>query len=1170
MKKLIFLAIVCCYTMHVAAFSPAGEDSIEYRQREYIPQAGVTAAFPLEHASSVDMIMPGGYAETSVSLYTGTPNINIPLHTLHVGNYELPISLNYHSSGIKVSQEASRVGLGWNLQAGGLITRSIRDMDDLKYPLVHPDTALERTAAMNPDIPRDYDCEADIFFYRFGKYSGRFYINKEYGSQDFSTFSHFIIIDLSQNLRISYADGGFHIRTPENILYSFMEEEITQKWWATGLLGGKVKDICGTAQGSNAPQLSSLYSEIPASFSQDNEAVVAWHLSTITLPSGEEINFTYDPLYDSYLSPMFHSRKKVDILNTVYPSGFPPLVNPLPDSRVESTERIETENLHRLPVLRRIQCEAGRLEFVSDTQTRRDIRTYPLSSQADTQKPLKYIRAYNSRGTLVKSYLLKYDYFVGRDSSGGHDGVSDADRYLRNRLKLSQVSQFKYGDSLTYRMIYCETDSLPVKNTMFTDKWGYYAGRAGAECPYDTFVSAGTNYKYIDLREQNGKPSVTYNIHQPMLVEGQEKSLTDTPPFPNPDGSASTWLLTRLQTPLGGQYDYQYEPNTVPGESILVEERTICSNSVSVSENTTMSLANDGTGNFLRLNVTYRGVKRPLIPLQFDNFGLLVMNPEIYGNNGYVEPDWWTQEADRTMLSVSGGASLYVRGFTDKMEYHQEQLYEYYTFTRDIPVNPSSDIIISLSPLTNKNLTVEARLCKGHYETPEKNVGGMRLARLSSPSGTKVFDYTGNDGCSSGLCSRVPLFSQYKESVHGPGYRLSQYIEYASSPCRSMSNPLTGQHIGYSKVTTSMVEGSDSVVEAYYFHNGTEGVLNYSSGDSYNPLYGKMKRHDIFTAGRLLHRDDYIYDINGLKAHNTFNSMAQKKTRIESAFASVREHTAKEWGGSAPQPDSVWVKTTYEYNSKNYQPSSVLRQSPGESSVKVTFRYLTDKLAPSVNLSQLQQNNMPISCLSADSVYLNHNFVCLPLYTTHYHDNVPIKRTYYQYDGTPQALLSGTYTFLQREGEVLPISDAPSLESLPADTRNVYNSKGRLINKISRGGSSTVYLWGYYNQYVIAEIKNATLDEVEACGIDVEELASQKIPSLHYRTLISQLRTLLPNAHVTDWLYTPSIGAYIETRPDGAVTRYSYDGFNRLKEVREQEGSSYHVTRTHTYKYATE
>ena len=52
------------------------------------------------------------------------PLISIPIHTIKVGDYSLPVSLEYHASGIKVAQEASRVGLAWSLHAGGSVSRS--------------------------------------------------------------------------------------------------------------------------------------------------------------------------------------------------------------------------------------------------------------------------------------------------------------------------------------------------------------------------------------------------------------------------------------------------------------------------------------------------------------------------------------------------------------------------------------------------------------------------------------------------------------------------------------------------------------------------------------------------------------------------------------------------------------------------------------------------------------------------------------------------------------------------------------------------------------------------------------------------------------------------------------------------------------------------------------
>ncbi len=66
------------------------------------------------------------YGTYPVSMHTGVPNISIPLYTIESGGLQVPISLNYHASGIKVDQKATWVGLGWNLNAGGAITRTVR------------------------------------------------------------------------------------------------------------------------------------------------------------------------------------------------------------------------------------------------------------------------------------------------------------------------------------------------------------------------------------------------------------------------------------------------------------------------------------------------------------------------------------------------------------------------------------------------------------------------------------------------------------------------------------------------------------------------------------------------------------------------------------------------------------------------------------------------------------------------------------------------------------------------------------------------------------------------------------------------------------------------------------------------------------------------------------
>lgn len=72
----------------------------------------------------------GKYGDIPISHHTGTANIPIPIYTVTDGPLSLPISLSYHSSGIRVDEMASQVGLGWSLNAGGMITRSVNGGPD--------------------------------------------------------------------------------------------------------------------------------------------------------------------------------------------------------------------------------------------------------------------------------------------------------------------------------------------------------------------------------------------------------------------------------------------------------------------------------------------------------------------------------------------------------------------------------------------------------------------------------------------------------------------------------------------------------------------------------------------------------------------------------------------------------------------------------------------------------------------------------------------------------------------------------------------------------------------------------------------------------------------------------------------------------------------------------
>src|SRR5579862_6512461 len=123
--------------------------------------------------------------------FSGVAPTDIPLFTVGMPNMPIPVTLSYNSSGFKVEELASSVGLGWNLAVGGSITRVVHGLaDDLPLkgfanrPEYKPSQILSYSTYSQLEPPLDQvmlgelDLEPDEFLYSCNGLSGKFHFDE--------------------------------------------------------------------------------------------------------------------------------------------------------------------------------------------------------------------------------------------------------------------------------------------------------------------------------------------------------------------------------------------------------------------------------------------------------------------------------------------------------------------------------------------------------------------------------------------------------------------------------------------------------------------------------------------------------------------------------------------------------------------------------------------------------------------------------------------------------------------------------------------------------------------------------------------------------------------------------------------------------------------------------
>lgn len=425
---LIGLALLLCATrLH------AQTDPTNYTRADIVPPSPTAANL-------------SKYGNVPVTMYTGMANVSVPIFTVQGNDLSLPISLTYNYNGYKPAEQISWIGLGWSLQAGGVITHNVKGLDDV-YNTSDP-TTYENSASKYNNVNvgsdntylshidnRTYDAEPDVYSFNFAGHSGKFARIK----------NRYVLFPV-QKLKIADAGlgTGFVITTEDGTSYTFDEAESTQT---------RASPISGS---------------IPI-------FVSGWYLTKITNAAHtESITLTYtDEGTVSQTGAWAQTWiKGTNPFNTGYnPAGVLTTPNQSMPAWVASKR------------LTSIQSSKYTVTFSPESSARRDV----IKHTGSGIYALAGISIATNEGTPVKTFHLDHSYFnnyvVGGVPSSGI-------------LKLRSLSETVPGsaDSLTHRFNYYGEGGIPQPTSSGQlDHFNYYNGNGSSIMMPNYIYPGGAN-----------------------------------------------------------------------------------------------------------------------------------------------------------------------------------------------------------------------------------------------------------------------------------------------------------------------------------------------------------------------------------------------------------------------------------------------------------------------------------------------------------------------------------------------------------------------------------------------------------------------------------------------------------------------------------------------------
>jgi hypothetical protein len=400
---------------------------------------------PADYSKTTDIIPPapnaaslGTYGGLNFGLFTGTMSHSIPIYDYASTNISVPISISYHSNGVRVDEIASRVGVSWSLNAGGVISRTVNGRVDesatrVKPPASFPDRDRALIDFMDGLALADAngghnDDQPDLFSFNFNSYNGQFILDS---SNNAILLSH---ANIKVETDLSSSAWNFKITTPDGVQYIFGGSGATEM--TTKL---NVGEGCGKNYSFGVP--------------------TAFYLKQIIHPNNDVVNFVYSGVGYSYKTGTIESIYNRDIYNAELCStgSTPPTFN-------------------NTTCISRYSVSGVRLDEINSSAGNK-IKFYYNSRSDGVDVLLSKIEVYQPSNTNpIRLFSFDYNYSYATNFLNTY---SYNDETLKYRPFLTKFIEKSADEALskTYQFTYNDINGLPPRLSFSQDDYGIFNGK---------------------------------------------------------------------------------------------------------------------------------------------------------------------------------------------------------------------------------------------------------------------------------------------------------------------------------------------------------------------------------------------------------------------------------------------------------------------------------------------------------------------------------------------------------------------------------------------------------------------------------------------------------------------------------------------------------------------